>query len=311
VSASTAAATGTGWSRGRLLVIVAGVGAAALLVVAGLVYAVYLLLAPEHAAGGGTASGPAPDSAGPNGPAGDRSTVGPRDRIAAAPMLRVEASDALPAPPAAALAPAIGVPAATTIGPAGVASGFPRTPGGALGQLAAIDVAVLETMSIAAADAVYGAWAMPGGVGVDRWQVTGSVRAFLGAAGMGPEKDLTAVIRMTSVGGIVKGGDGPDWVVVCVLFDVRVSYVGQGRVGYGDCQRMQWTPDPRRVQGRPAVGGRWMIAPGAAPARAPSVWPGSDLAARAGWHRWAAQPGETSSQVPAQSPVRPGRAGPG
>jgi hypothetical protein len=33
--------------------------------------------------------------------------------------------------------------------------------------------------------------------------------------------------------------------------------------------------------------GRWMVAPGTPPARAPSTWPGSDLSIKAGWRTWA------------------------
>ena len=262
---ATAVAPGQGWGRGRLLAVFAGLVCGVVVLVAGLGYAVVLAVRPDR-----------PDRS-PAG-AGGRGVVRPvgRDQIAAAPMLAVASSDALPAAPAATLAAPVVVPAATSSGPAGVPTGFPRTPQGALGQLAAIDATVLEAMSIAAADAVYRAWAMPGGVGVARWQVTGSVQAFLGATGMGSDKDLTVVIRMTPAGVIVKGVDGPDWTLACVLFQVQASWVGSGRVGYGDCQRMQWdTPT-----------GRWMIGPGVAPVRAPSVWPGSDLAARAGWRRW-------------------------
>ena len=47
----------------------------------------------------------------------------------------------------------------------------------------------------------------------------------------------------------------------CVLLDVRASIVADARIGYGHCERMQW------------IGGRWMLAPGTPPAKAPSVWP--------------------------------------
>ena len=69
-------------------------------------------------------------------------------------------------------------------------------------------------------------------------------------------------------------GDGPDWAVACVLFEVRATITVQAQMGYGYCERMQWQ------------NGRWMIAPGASPARAPSTWPGSELSIRAGWRTW-------------------------
>ena len=68
-------------------------------------------------------------------------------------MLDVDPADARPTAPAPRAAPAITVPAATRPGAAGVASGFPHTPEGAVGQLAAITVTVLGEMSIARAGA--------------------------------------------------------------------------------------------------------------------------------------------------------------
>ena len=54
----------------------------------------------------------------------------------------------------------------------------------------------------------------------------------------------------------IKGTDGPDWVVACVLLDVRAALKAEARMGYGTCERMQWTGD------------RWLIGPGAPPALA-------------------------------------------
>ena len=48
-------------------------------------------------------------------------------------------------------------------------------------------------------------------------------------------------------------------------------------MGYGTCERLQWTGD------------RWLIGPGTPPVRAPSTWPGSDAAVRAGWQPVAAR----------------------
>ena len=79
----------------------------------------------------------------------------------------------------------------------------------------------------------------------------------------------------TPVAGQVKGTDGPDWVLACVLLDVRVVITAQARAAYGHCEAMTWEA------------GRWVIAPGQAPAPAPSTWPGTDLANEAGWRTWA------------------------
>ena len=195
-------------------------------------------------------------------------------------MLAVDPAAARPTAPAPRAAPAITVPAATRPGAAGVASGFPHTPGGAVGQLAAITVTVLGEMSIARAGQVYQAWALPGGVGAPAWELTRSVQVFLTAAGQGPVKDLTTVVAVRPVAAQVKGVDGPDWTLACVLLDVEATIAARARIGYGHCERMQWTGDA------------WRIAGGAAPARAPSTWPGSPAALRAGWRTWAPAGGE-------------------
>ena len=81
----------------------------------------------------------------------------------------------------------------------------------------------------------------------------------------------------------VKGVDGDGWVLACVLMDVRAVLVTDSRIGYGYCERMQWVG---------GAGGRWMIAPGTPPARAPSTWPGTQLSIQAGWRTWTVAGGE-------------------
>ena len=56
----------------------------------------------------------------------------------------------------------------------------------------------------------------------------------------------------------------------CALLDVQTSLTRQARIASGI------------ANGCNGPGQRWVIAPGAAPARAPSTWPGTDLAAAAG-----------------------------
>ena len=125
-------------------------------------------------------------------------------------------------------------------------------------------------MSIAAANHVYEQWALPGGVGVAGWEITQDVQAFLATAQMGSEKDMTSTVVATPAAAQVKGADGPDWVLACVLLDMRATITADARMGYGYCERMAWHA------------GRWMIASGTPPARAPSTWPGSDLSIKAG-----------------------------
>ena len=52
-------------------------------------------------------------------------------------------------------------------------------------------------MSIPHTNDVYRRWALPGGVGVERWQMTANVQAFLAAAQMGQEKDLSASVVLS------------------------------------------------------------------------------------------------------------------
>jgi hypothetical protein len=197
-----------------------------------------------------------------------------RDAIAAEPMLEVQPADSRPTTPAAVAGPVIEIPPSTVIGPAAVPAGFPHRAEGAVGQLAAIEVTVLQGMSIPHTNDVYRRWALPGGVGVERWQMTANVQAFLTAAQMGQEKDLSASVVAVPAAGQVKGVDGPDWLVACVLLEIRATITVEARMGYGYCERMQWHK------------GRWMIASGTPSATAPSTWPGSELSIQAGWRSW-------------------------
>ncbi|GAA1149516.1 hypothetical protein [Nocardioides aquiterrae] len=261
----------TEWGRRRLLgILVAAVVVAALLL-GGLGCAVYLAIAGiggEASANIGVATGET-----------DRSTVAQgaahRDEIAAEPMLSVPESAAFPAETISSEAPAIKIPAGSGVnGPAFVMTGFPHTPEGAIGQLAQIELAVLQSMSLTTAAEVYNAWALPGGVRAEEWWITASVRAFLTSTGMGEVKDPSSSVSLEPAAALVKGTDGPDWTTVCVLMKVTASYKQEGQIAFAHCERMQW------------VGARWMVAPGAPPAPAPATWPGTQLAHEAGWRTW-------------------------
>lgn len=218
------------------------------------------------------------EKAGTQGASAERSTVESseqlRDRIAAEPMLSLDATVATKPDPATELAEPIWIPEPVIgRGAAGVAV-FGHTRAGAVAQLAAIDQAVLEAMSIPAAMEVHTAWVLPGGPAFDEWDLTVNVAAFLRGARQGATKDVTTIVTAAPAGGLVKGTDGPDWLVACVLLDVQASIRADYRMGWGHCHRMQW------------VEGRWQIAPGAPPATAPSAWPGSKSALVAGWLTW-------------------------
>jgi hypothetical protein len=262
-----------GWSRGRLLATLAVGLMAALLLVAGLGLALYYGL---H----GT------DTQQTAEPGNSRQTTaapgsGYRDRVAAAPMLQVAPADARSGVPAATPGPVIDVPPATTVGPAQVPTGFPQTPEGAVGQLAAIETTVLQGMSIAQTNQVHQQWALPGAVGVAEWPLTTNVQSFLSAAGQNQAKDPTVAVTATPVAGQVKATDDSDWALACVLLDIRATITTEARIAYGYCERMQWQPGADD-------GGRWMVAPGAPAAPAPSTWPGTDIAFEAGWRTWTA-----------------------
>ncbi|MDC5696287.1 hypothetical protein OO014_03390 [Intrasporangium calvum] len=287
-SSTSALEPDPGWGRRKLIAILAAATTAALLMLTGLGYAIHFAITPAEQttpAPGEGSQVSQPGGIRPTGtPAAGLSTDERRDRIAAAPMPPAAPADAQPAPPATELAEPITIPPATTAGPAMVPSGFPRTPEGAVAQLAAIETTVLQAMSIPVAHAVHDAWALPGGTGADDWSLTGHVRSFLGAARMGAEKDLRTVVMATPAAAQVKGTDGPDWVLACVLLEVRAVIESEARIGYGHCERMQWQPDTGDQTG--TAGGRWMIAPGDPPAPAPSTWPGTEPAIAAGWQTW-------------------------
>lgn len=69
----------------------------------------------------------------------------------------------------------------------------------------------------------------------------GHVQSFLASARMGSVKDPGTLVVITPMAAQVKAKDGPDWVVACVLSDVRAIIGVQARMAFGYCERMQWT----------------------------------------------------------------------
>ena len=195
-----------------------------------------------------------------------------RDRIAAAPMATVPEDAGMTPGVAINLPAASTLPAATTVGVRARPTGFPHTRHGAPAQLAAIEVRVLSAMSLPLTAEVYRDWALPGGVGASGWAQTRNVQSFLTHARQSSNVlDPGTLVTVTPAAVQIKGSDGPDWVVACVLLDVRAALKTGARMGYGTCARLQWAGD------------RWLIGPGTPPAPAPSTWPGSDASVRAGW----------------------------
>ena len=292
-----------GWGRNRLLAILASAGVVASTVAVGSIYAVYLAI---NSAGAGHS--PRALSTLTVEQMNSDTALGAehRDQVAAQPMLVVPEDAMKPTTPTTQLAEAIAVPAATNTGSDGVASGFPHTPQGAVGQLAAISQTVLTSMSVVTAHQVYDDWAMPGGVGANSWQMTANVTSFLGAAGMGQTKAPGATVTVIPAAAQVKGTDGPDWTVACVLFQIDATLTSQSSIGYGYCERMQWNP-----QADTAAAGRWRTAHGTPPAPAPRTWPGSALALRAGWRTWTTIPSSIPSSGPSPGPSSGPSSGPG
>jgi len=265
----SAAAAIDPWGRRRLVRTLAVVAVVAALMLVGLSYAVYSAIASTRSTAAAASPGQEIRSAEqlPSGTAR-------RDAIAAAPMLAVPPEASRSGKPAARVGPAITILPAGRVGPAGVPTGFPQSPEGAVGQLAAIETTVLQSMSIDRAHQVHAAWSDPGGVTAESWELTANIQAFLASSAGQYAGDLRAAVVTTPIAAQVKGTDGSDWVLACVLLDVKAQVATQARIAYGHCERMQWTTRD---------GGRWVIGAGPAPARAPSTWPGTDLAIEAGW----------------------------
>ncbi len=258
-------AEATPWSRTRLLVMLGGVVVAVVLTLVGGGLAIWHATVGARPSVVATDETPAPADARPS-----------RDEVAAAAMASVDPQAAFHPDPATMSGGSIVVPQPLVLdGPAGVPTGFPHTYEGAVGQWAAIVQTVLESMSLPRTREIHTAWVQPGGPGFEQWTLARNVTSFLTAARQGgDEKDLTTIIAATPAAGLVKGGDGPDWTVVCVLLDVQAWIKTESRMGYGLCSRMEWNVS------------RWQVATGAEPASAPSAWSESNAAVAAGWLAW-------------------------
>jgi hypothetical protein len=262
------------WGRGKLLAILVAALAAGLALLAGLGLFIWQVLADDPARPVATEDTERPpvvlDEA-------DLPEDGParREQIAHAQMLSVEDPRAYrEGQVATTVAEPLGVPSPSRIGPVGIATGYPQTPEGAVAQLAAIDVAVIQGMSVPATHEIYLSWST-GGADPARWVMTGNVTDFLTAAGQsGQSKEAGLVVTAVPAAGQVKGTDGDDWTVACVLLELHARLVQEATVAYGHCEAMTWTGD------------RWVIDPTASVSPAPSTWPGTDLAAEAGWRPW-------------------------
>ena len=262
------------WSPGKVLALLVAGALTAVVLLAGLGLAIYYAIDPSPAAGK-TASTALTLNAAGRSPAGLARAR--REDLAGAPMRTAGASDAAPSALSARDPGSILLPPPTSAGPAGVPAGFTHAPAGALAQLAGIDKVALDSASLAGARAVIKGWAAPGGPTASTWSGVRAMADFLSAAGLASGRPPDLAISATPLMGLVKATDGADWVVVCVDFEVDATLAQTARVAVADCQQMAW------------VGNRWVIGPGAEPAPAPSIWPGTDAAIDAGYKELAGE----------------------
>jgi len=164
------------------------------------------------------------------------------------------------------------IPQARTLGPAQVATGFPRTPEGALAQLIAIDKRAIEPVSLVTAQDVISAWAAEGGPTSTSWSGVKAVAIMLDTAGLPANGSPELQIELRPTMGLVRDSTG-DGTTPCVDFVMVASGrdATPSEVSVADCQHMVW------------VDGRWMIGRGPEAEPAPSLWPGTQASYDAGY----------------------------
>lgn len=193
-----------------------------------------------------------------------------QNALAEQPMPSVPLSAAVPIPLSTRAPGTIALPTPTYRGPAGVPTGLPHSPNGALAQLAEIDKSAMQPANLATAATIVTGWAAPGGPTPQNWTRIQALSGLLTVAAVvnsGPPLELQVRPAM----GLIKGALGEDFTVVCV--DLEVDVVGNDtlRTADADCQRMVWQRN------------RWVIGPGTEPYPAPAVWPETDTAIEVGY----------------------------
>lgn len=265
-------------TRARGWVALAGVVILTVSILWGLLIFIWSVLAgtgPDSGTGGRPATLPRATASSPQSKssrsAAEASLEAAKDVLAAKPMLQVGPAEALPQPIADSTesAPLLVPEATRTTGP--IQTGYPRTPQGAVAQLAAIDAWALRDLNPANPRRAHQWGSLPGAVPLRQWTPQVAVSTILAAAGTpngSSELSSTWTLTHAQVKGVLDDGN---FVVACVLGEFAANYRSLVRAGIGDCQRMVWHR------------GRWRIGPGAQPAFAPSTWPGSADCVRAGW----------------------------
>lgn len=235
------------WTRRRLQVVLIVAGTVMVTVVGGIVWSVLELVQVDHGANTSDVEKTSADGAWGS-PSVDAAQPG---------ALSKESTGA------------IRIPQPRSLGEAQVATGFPESTEGALGQLIAIDRRAIESGSVVTAQDVIAAWAAPGGPTSDSWSGVAAVQTLLESAGLPANGSTELAIQLEPAMGLVHD-QAP---TVCVDFILSVTVRGgePSRIAAADCQHMTWT------------GKRWVIAAGDEAAATPSLWPGSQASYDAGY----------------------------
>jgi hypothetical protein len=239
------------WNRRRLQVLLAVAVLIATAVAAGVVWSVAELVRVDH---------------------DTRSSLAGHDGTP--PALNAPGDVALPGPLSSQHVDTIVVPQPTLLGPAQVATGFPRTAEGALGQLIAIDQRAVGAASVVVAQDVIAVWAAPGGPTADSWSGVAAVRRLLESAGLPAHGSPDLTLQVDPAMGLIED-ETDTTATVCVDFIVTavLRHGGSYRIAVADCQHLAWDRD------------RWVIAAGAEAPQRTSVWPGNQASYDAGF-RW-------------------------
>jgi hypothetical protein len=260
------------WGRNKLVALLAAAIAAVLLLVTGLVLAVYYTLNPtRHVSAHHANQSPGRPGSGTPSVAAANTARAKQDALASKTMPSVDLDASTPGTVSTRDPGAIAIPPATRTGPAAVPTGFPHTVAGALAQLAAIDQAALQSATLDGTRQVIAAWAAPHGPTPQSWSGVKAMAELLDAAGLSGGGSPQLSLVATPLMGLIKGTVGADFVIPCVDFEVDATLAQTQRVASADCQRMIWDAT------------RWVIGPGFEPATPPSVWPDTDTAIDVGY----------------------------
>jgi hypothetical protein len=267
------------WSRRRLSALILGSGGLAVVLLWGLALTLISVLHPSSTSertGRAVISGR--DRPGGSAGRSAQEILAERDELAARamPSTKTPVSDVYrPWEPAPLSTRAPGAPIVLPpqrgLDRLGVSTGYPRTPEGAIAQLAAIDQIAMQSGSLPGVRAVITGWAAAGGPSASTWSGVKAMTGLLDSAGLSAAGSPNLSIVFTPAMGLVKGTVGDDFAVVCVDFAVDITLDLTRSAAIADCQRMLWQD------------GRWVIGPGSEPAEAISVWPGTDAAFEVGF----------------------------